>query len=90
MNEIKSQKVWSAQVVDKDGRKVLELPSDFAADGEVTIRQEGAAFIIEPVAAETRKPASWAEFFDNLEPVDVEWPDLDEGLLPAEDVDLLK
>jgi antitoxin VapB len=35
-------------------------------------------------------PKSWSEFLDKLEPVDVDWPDVDEGLLPADDVDLLK
>ncbi len=89
MNEIKSQKVWSAHVEEQNGRKLLEIPGDFAVEGEVTIRQDGNVLIIEPIAA-SEAPKSWADFFDSLDPVDVDWPDLDEGLLPDDDVDLLK
>lgn len=84
MNEIKTRII-------RDGdRRVVEIPTDFAVDGEVTIRQEGDVLIIEAVSEVDIRPKSWSEFFDNLEPVDVDWPDLDAGLLPVEDVDLLK
>ena len=90
MNEIKSGKVWSTHVVEQDGRKFVEIPSGIAASGEVTIRQDGNTLIVEPLATQDARPASWAEFFDNLEPVDLDWPDIDEGLLPNDDIDLLK
>jgi antitoxin VapB len=83
MNEIKTSRVWPAHLVQQDGRKLVEIPEDFEmAAQEYTIKQEGAALLVEP------KPLSLREFLDTVEPVDVDWPDVDEGLLPLEDVKL--
>ncbi len=49
---------------------------------EYTIRQEGNALIVEP------NPQSLREFLDTIDPVDIDWPDVDEGLLPVDDVNL--
>lgn len=83
MNEIKSQKIWPAQMVQQGDRKLVEIPPDFdLTASEYTIRQDGASLIVEP------RPQSLREFLDSIEPVDLDWPDVDEGLLPAEDVNL--
>lgn len=54
----------------------IDLPGD-----EVTIRQDGARIVIEPV----KKP-SLGEWLATLEPIDVEWPEIDDP--PPEPVDL--
>ncbi|WIY53545.1 hypothetical protein O9Z70_03110 [Devosia sp. YIM 151766] len=74
----------------RDGdRRVIEIPKEFAtADTEVTIRQDGGALIVEPVTPSKAKPKTWAEILDQMETIDVDWPDVDEGLLPTDDVNL--
>ena len=74
-----------------DGSQIVVLPEGFELDtAEVDIAADGDKLTISPHREEKTAPASWAEFLDNLEPVEVEWPDIDEGLPPAEDVDLLR
>lgn len=74
----------------RDGdRHIVEIPKTFGpADAEVTVRQDGKALIIEPVTDAKATPTTWAEVLDQMETIDVEWPDVDEGLLPVEDVSL--
>ena len=90
MNEIKIIKADNIELRhDDDGAQVFVVPAGFELpEGEVTIRKEGDRLVIEPSAPEKAGPKTWAEFFDNLEPVDVDWPDLDEGLLPLDDINL--
>jgi antitoxin VapB len=47
------------------------------------MRKVGDKLIIEP-----EKKSSLVEWLKTIEPWDEEFPDVDEGLLPAEDVDL--
>lgn len=84
MNEIKTASLF------RNGRsQAVRIPVEFEMPGkEVTIRKEGEALVIEPKAMPAVAPKSWAEFFDNLEPVDVDFPDVDEGLLPLRDINL--
>lgn len=83
MNEIKTSKRWPAHLVQQGDRKMVEIPQEFELlASEYTIRQEGNALIVEP------NPQSLREFLDTIDPVDIDWPDVDEGLLPVEDVNL--
>lgn len=83
MNEVKAPKTWPAHVVTQGERRLVEIPDDFKMPAkDYTIRQEGDALILEP------RQMSLREFLDTLEPIDVDWPDVDEGLLPADDVNL--
>lgn len=90
MNEIKIIKADKIELRHgDDGTQFLVVPAGFELpEGEVTIRKEGNRLVIEPAVPEKTGPKTWAEFFENLEPVDVEWPDVDEGLLPLDDINL--
>jgi antitoxin VapB len=50
---------------------------------EVIIRQEEGKLIIEPY-----KKKSLLEVFTNLDDIDEEFPDVDEGLLPLDDIQI--
>jgi len=86
VNEIRK-----SSLIQADDGQTIKVPVGFEMPGtEVTVTRDGKRLIIEPVEPAPGKPATWAEFLDNLEPVDVDWPDIDAGLLPVEDVDLRK
>ncbi|MEM1377570.1 MAG: AbrB/MazE/SpoVT family DNA-binding domain-containing protein [Pseudomonadota bacterium] len=70
----------------KNGRnRAVRIPVDMDFEGdEVTLRKEGDQLIIEPV----REKSSLAEWLATLEPWDEEFPDLNEDMGPAEDVNL--
>jgi antitoxin VapB len=57
----------------------FELPGD-----EVIIHKEGDRLIVEPV----KKPNTLAELLASWEPLEEEFPDVDDGLLPLDDVKL--
>lgn len=80
MNEIKHAKVF------KNGRnRAVRIPVEFDFDGDdVTITKEGSRIIIEPV----EKKSDLFEWLNTIEPWDEDFPDVDEGLLPLEDVEL--
>lgn len=80
MNEIKTASLF------RNGRnQAVRIPVEFELPGtEVTIVKDGDRLIIEPKA----EKLTLREFLDALEPVDVEWPDVDEGLLPLKDINL--
>jgi antitoxin VapB len=59
--------------------KVFELPGD-----EVMVHREGNRLIIEPIA----KKRGLLETLAGLQPLDEELPDVDEALLPLDDIDL--
>ncbi len=68
----------------RNGRnQAVRIPREFELPGnEVIIRQEGSRLIIEPVT-----PAHHLlEVLSSLEPVRDEFPDVDEGLQPLDDV----
>ncbi|MBB1248179.1 antitoxin [Rhizobium sp. G21] len=80
MNDIRHVKI-----VLKDGHRAVEIPEEFDFPGdEVTMRKEGDRIILEP----KREDRDLFEWLRSLEPLDEEFPDVDEGLLPVEDVDL--
>lgn len=59
--------------------KVFELPGD-----EVMVHREGNRLIIEPIT----KKRGLLETLAELRPLDEELPDVDEALLPVDDIDL--
>lgn len=69
----------------RNGRnQAIRIPREFEfAEDEVLIRKEGNTLVIEPV----QKPSLLA-VLAMMEPLDTDFPDVDEGLLPTEEVDL--
>jgi antitoxin VapB len=69
----------------KNGRnQALRIPREFELPGdEATIRKEGDRLIIEPA-----KKKSLLKLLDAWEPSDETLPDVDQGLLPLDDVEL--
>jgi antitoxin VapB len=69
----------------RNGRnQALRIPREFELPGsEAIIRKEGDRLIVEPL----EKPGLLA-VLARLEPLDEEFPDMDAGLPPAEDVEL--
>jgi antitoxin VapB len=84
MNQTKTANLF------RNGRnQAIRIPVEFEMPGkEVTIIKDGDRLIIEPSTKDKDEPSSWAEFFDNLDPVDLDFPDVDEGLLPLDDIEL--
>lgn len=70
----------------RNGRnQAVRIPREFELPGnEVILRKDGDRLIVEPV----RKPNSLAELLASWEPVEEEFPDVDEGLLPLDDIKL--
>lgn len=62
--------------------KALRIPKEFELEGEeAIIRKEGDKLIIEPV-----KKGGLLQLLATLEPLDEEFPDVDEGLPPLDDI----
>ncbi|MGR6466153.1 antitoxin [Rhizobium sp. PAMB 3182] len=70
----------------RNGRnRAVRIPVEFDFPGdEVIMHKEGDRIIIEPVKASE----GLREWLSKQEPIDDEFPDVDEALLPARDVDL--
>jgi antitoxin VapB len=80
MNEIRHVKIFL-----KDGHRSVEIPEEFDFPGdEATMRKEGDRIILEPKERKT----DLLEWLATIEPWEDEFPDVDEGLLPVEDVEL--
>lgn len=60
--------------------KEFELPTQ-----DAIIRQVGNTLVITPIEA---KKGSLRELLDSWEPMEEEFPDVDEGLLPLDDIEL--
>lgn len=83
MNEIRKSKLFQS-----GGSQAIEVPHGFELPGtDITVTRDGNRLIIEP-AVQKPAPTTWAELLDQMETIDVEWPDVDEGLLPVDDVKL--
>jgi len=64
--------------------QVTRIPREFEIEGDtVTIRKQGNRLILEPVRPKSR---SLLEFLATLEPIDEEFPEIDDP--PPEPVDL--
>ena len=69
----------------RNGRnQALRIPREFELEGnEAIIRQEGNCLVIEPV-----KRKGLLSTLATLSPLDEDFPDVDDGLLPPDEVDL--
>ena len=69
----------------RNGRnQALRIPREFELEGdEAIIHKEGDKLIIEPV-----RKGKLLTLLATLEPLDEAFPDVDEGLLPLDDVEL--
>ena len=64
--------------------QAVRIPKEFELPGkEAEIRQVGNTLVITPI--ETPK-ASLRELLDSWEPMEEDFPDVDEGLLPLDDI----
>ena len=71
---------------DSEGQ-TIHIPSDLALPGEAAVISKlGDGVFIRP--AEHKKTSDLLEWLKTIEPWDEEFPDVDEGLLPLEDVEL--
>lgn len=70
----------------RNGRnQALRIPRAFELPGkEVMVHREGERLIIEPVASKS----GLLSLLAGLKPLEIEFPDVDEGLLPLGDVKL--
>ncbi|WP_129139142.1 antitoxin [Modicisalibacter coralii] len=69
----------------RNGRnQALRIPREFELAGnEAIIRREGDTLIIEPI-----KKAGLLETLQRLDPIDEPLGDVDEGMMPLDDVEL--
>jgi antitoxin VapB len=69
----------------RNGRnQALRIPKEFELEGdEAIVRKEGDKLIIEPV-----KKGGLLQLLATLKPLDEEFPDVDEGLPPLDDIRL--
>lgn len=69
----------------RNGRnQALRIPREFELEGdEAILHKEGDKLIIEPV-----RKGKLLTLLATLEPLDEAFPDVDEGLLPLDDVEL--
>jgi antitoxin VapB len=74
--------------------QAVRIPKEFELPGvEAILRREGSRLVLEPVLPQHEKgsPAAMLAMLDELcklGPCEDEFPDVDEGLLPVEPVDL--
>jgi antitoxin VapB len=77
-------KQYHVKLIQQGDSQTLPIPQEFKiATSFVTIRQENGKLIIEP---ESKK--SLLDVLSTLEPLEEDFPDIDEGLLPLDDIEL--
>ncbi|MEJ1936643.1 AbrB/MazE/SpoVT family DNA-binding domain-containing protein [Nostoc sp. NIES-2111] len=75
---------YHVKLIQQGNIQTLSIPEELTlSTSEVIIRQEDGKLIIEPY-----KKKSLLEVFANLDDIDEEFPDVDEGLLPLDDIEL--
>jgi antitoxin VapB len=75
---------YHVKLIQQDNIQTLPIPQELTlSTSEVIIRQEGGKLIIEPY-----KKKSLLEVFANLDDIDEEFPDVDEKLLPLDDIEI--
>ena len=81
MSEIKK-----VQLVRTGPVQTVEIPPEFAMPGDaVLMHREGTKLIIEPISA---PKGGLLALLATLDPIEEEFPDVDEGLPPLRDVEL--
>lgn len=75
---------YHVKLIQQGNIQTLPIPKELTlSTSEVIIRQEEGKLIIEPY-----KKKSLLEVFANLDDIDEEFPDVDEGLLPLDDIEI--
>jgi len=75
---------YHVKLIQQGNIQTLPIPKELTlSTSEVIIRQEEGKLIIEPY-----KKKSLLEVFTNLDDIDEEFPDVDEGLLPLDDIQI--
>lgn len=75
---------YHVKLIHQGNTQTLTIPEELnLPTSEVIIRQEDGKLIIEPY-----KKKSLLEVLSTLEPLDEEFPDVDEGLLPLDNIEL--
>ncbi|NDJ21837.1 AbrB/MazE/SpoVT family DNA-binding domain-containing protein [Nostoc sp. B(2019)] len=75
---------YHVKLIQQGNIQTLSIPEELTlSTSEVIIRQEDGKLIIEPY-----KKKSLLEVFANLDDIDEDFPDVDEGLLPLDDIEL--
>ena len=74
----------TAEILDIGDCQAVKLPAEFHIDGEtVSIRREGNALILEPMASSKYSRDAWPEdFFEQIHIYDPKFVCPDQGLLP--------
>ncbi|MDJ0581447.1 AbrB/MazE/SpoVT family DNA-binding domain-containing protein [Crocosphaera sp.] len=73
---------YHVKLIQEGNRQTLPIPKELKlSTTEVTIREENGKLIIEPY---TKK--SLLEVLSTIEPLDEEFPDVDQDLLPLDDI----
>jgi antitoxin VapB len=84
MNVIRIEEGWEVKLFRNGRNQAVRIPVEFELPGnEAIMRKEGDRLIIEP-----KTKSGLLEWLATIEPWDEEFPDVDEGQLPLEDVDL--
>lgn len=91
MNEIKN-----ARLIKTEAGRAIELPADFVLPTgfdvpgtEFALASEGDKLVLRAQANLANSgPETFRDMLDQMETIDIEWPDVDEGLLPPDDVKL--
>ncbi|PNG56605.1 MULTISPECIES: AbrB/MazE/SpoVT family DNA-binding domain-containing protein [unclassified Variovorax] len=81
----------SVRLFRNGANQAVRIPREFELPGnEALMRRDGDTLVIEPVYPVPRKGtlAGLAAVLATMEPLDEEFPDVDKGLLPLDDVDL--
>lgn len=74
-----------ARLFRNGSNQALRIPRDFELPGDqVLIHREGYRLIVEPVT----KPTGLADLLASWEPLEDEFPEIDESLLPLDDIRL--
>jgi antitoxin VapB len=75
---------YHVKLIQQGNIQTLPIPKELTlSTSEVIIRQEEGKLIIEPY-----RKKSLLEVFANLDDIDEEFPDVDEGLLPLDDIEI--
>ena len=75
---------YHVKLIQQGNIQTLPIPKELTlSTSEVIIRQEEGKLIIEPY-----KKKYLLEVFANLDDIDEEFPDVDEGLLPLDDIEI--
>lgn len=71
--------------------QAVRIPKEFELPGkEAVMHREGDRLVIEPLRPKPAKGSAEAllAVLATMEPIDEEFPDVDEGLLPLDDIEL--